>query len=342
MNSGDFEAEEYYRKYFEATTKEVVYNNRVHRWLYTPNNRLIPRSTENLIRGLTLGKTPLSNFIKRRELSQKCNLCSMSAGLLLLGIAIPKVYVYRYLNGNVKIGFNPNICPPPPPLQIGARSSTGLTRYAKQQLRDAVAYHMTIKQNLSFITLSYSDQALPDHKTAKRQLSNFFKRCLYVDPDFVYCWVAEIQPKRLKEKGVSAIHFHITTPSYFHADQVRKWWRKITNCDLARPHVKKVNKPAHYMAKYMSKNSHLHEGEDLIHWIGGNRFGLCHKTNSALKPLEITMREGSYFDFLQISQNNADLYNHVHSTDYSTILRPPKKVTIQQILNEPQNTESKA
>ena len=287
-----------------------------------------------------------SKFIKRRELYE-----SSPSGLTLFegpryldssewlvpffGEAKPYIYYKRYRNGLVKVGFSPNSIPVPPPTVGGPRSTLGLTKYARRQLLDATAYLTTIKQKLSFITLTYSTESLPTHDVSKRQLSNFFKRLKYHSHEpFVYCWVAEIQPKRLRKTGISAIHYHILTPTYFDADFIRLHWNSVTSADNNHVNLKCVNYPAHYISKYVAKGSHLHGGEHQdIHWIGGDRYGLSHEVSKALKPIEeIRDYNKTYFDYLDNGVSHCNAFNGVTNTDYTHTIKYPKKLPLQNLL----------
>lgn len=296
---------------------EVVVKNRIARYRSRPK--------------ISLPADALLNFIQRRELNRNGK-GPIDSGLLwcsLYGPSKSSLFISRYENNEVRIGFRPTSNPSPPPPNFGERSSLGLTRYARRRICSGVNYltRCTSKGHLALITLSYSDDALPDnHRTCKKQLNTFFKALKRYQPKAKYVWVAEIQPQRLKTSGVSAIHFHIACTHFVSVKEtatkkewLRRTWRRITKCDKSRPNQIRVLKPNRYMSKYMAKDSHIDEGEFLIswqqlegkwtrvkkpnpdfHWIGGDRYGMCHKTSQGIKPVETKLIACDYLDFSAI------------------------------------------
>lgn len=263
----------------------------------------------------------LNNFIYRRELYRKaCAEGKVPAYLVnlwnkLYGTNKPRAVVSRYVDNEVRVQYSESGNPTPPPPNFGARFTLGLTSNARSKLRQGVnVLSKGGRQTLAFITLSYSDEALPtNHKVCKTQLSTFFKALKRHREGTSYVWVAEIQPKRLKVSGVSAIHFHIAVDKFIDCDWLRECWRRITKCSVSRPNVIKVRKPAHYMAKYVSKNSSIDEGEFIFitnsegirikqknpdfHWIGGDRYGMSHDISKLLKPLESVSIGGDFTSY---------------------------------------------
>lgn len=265
-------------------------------------------------------------FIKRRELYRLGNVPALQNILYatLYGSRDSHISISRYANCEVRIGFQPSTFPTPPPPNYGARSTKGLTKNARSKIRAGVDYiSKGNKQTLAFITLSYSDDALPAcHKTCKSQLSTFFKALKRHSPNVLYVWVAEIQPQRLKKSGTSAIHFHIAINKFICCNWLRKTWRRITRCQKALPNVIKVYKPAHYMSKYLCKGSSIDEGETSgqIHWIGGDRYGMSHKVSKGLKPTETMLLKGSYDDFNELIKANGFHRNTNWCSDYALSL----------------------
>lgn len=261
-------------------------------------------------------------FIKRRELYRSGDVPALSTQLYatLYGASDSSIVVSRYANHEVRIRFQPSTLPAPPPPNYGARQTVGLGKYARARIRQGVGYLSKYnKQRLAFITLSYSDEGLPaSHLTCKTQLSTFFKALKRHRPGVQYVWVAEIQPKRLKVSGVSAIHFHIACDKFICCDWLRKTWRRITRCQKSLPNVIEVIKPAHYMAKYMAKGSSIDEGETAkqIHWIGGDRYGMSHSVSKGLKPTETFRLKANYHDFNECISANGFHRNTNWCSDY--------------------------
>lgn len=348
-DANDFERDAHFSALFKESADKVVLRSR--------------RSTMKEYQSLAstcskLGLNPdseRSKFIKRRKLYRKQNDCDLRVEDSILSVFSPKIYVSRFQGGVAKVGYIHNGQPEPPPPNFGERSTLGLTKRARRRIADGVNALTLNKTRLSFITLSYSDDALPCHTIAKKQLSSFLK-CLtrYVDKvkpavGFKYVWVAEIQPKRLKRSGVSAIHFHICTPHFIPADLIRRHWRRITKCDKALPNVILVNKPIHYMSKYLAKSSSIDEGEFIyyqdendttqkranpdFHWIGGDRYGMDHATSKACKPIDVLMVDGDYFDFLKLQSELLNQHSNIYASDYSASFRCPSSVPLSTLFN---------
>lgn len=298
---------------------EAVYKSRIENYKRCSNYSDFLLSVEN-------DDEERLKFIKRRELYRSGNVPALSDRLYasIHGARDSHISISRYANCEVRIGFQPSTYPTPPPPNYGARSTLGLTKNARSKIRAGVDYiSKGNKQTLAFITLSYSDDALPTcHKECKSQLSTFFKALKRHVPDVLYVWVAEIQPQRLKDSGISAIHFHIAIDKFICCDWLRETWRRITRCQKALPNVIKVYKPAHYMSKYMSKNSSIDEGETTgeIHWIGGDRYGMSHSVSKGLKPSETILLKGSYEDFNELIKANGFFRNTNWCSDYALSL----------------------
>ena len=294
---------------------EAVYKSRIENYKRRRNYSDFLLSVEN-------DDEERLKFIKRRELYRNGEVPAMHGQLFatIYGTTDSHIVISRYANQEVRIGFQPETTPTPPPPNYGARSTIGLTKHARGRIRAGVDYlSKGNKQTLAFITLSYSDDALPTcHKRCKTQLSTFFKALKRHRPGVQYVWVAEIQPQRLKDSGVSAIHFHIVIDQFICCDWLRKAWRRITRCQKAVPNVIKVYKPAHYMSKYISKGSTIDEGEinGEVHWVGGDRYGMSHSISKGLKPTETLRLKASYADFNECISANGFHRNTNWCSDY--------------------------
>jgi hypothetical protein len=88
-----------------------------------------------------------------------------------------------------------------------------------------------------------------------------------------YVWRAEIQSKRLKEKGDRCIHFHITTDRFIHYRKIRNKWNALQLAHgyrepAADPNstdvhsVKSTGRIISYMSKYLSKS--VKDGEEKV------------------------------------------------------------------------------
>lgn len=117
----------------------------------------------------------------------------------------------------------------------------------------------TYNFKISFITLTLSNtQTHSDNYIRKFLLEPFIRTCRRKYNMVTYIWKAESQFN-------GNIHFHITTDTFIHHKQVRKYWNKLqrkhgyinTNDDPPSTEIKSVksikNLPA-YLCKYISKN----------------------------------------------------------------------------------------
>ena len=299
------------------------------------------RNYSDFVKGVENDDDERLKFIKRRELYREAkrngkvsdSMCQLNA--ILHGQSTSSMVLSRYANNEVRIQFQPSNLPSPPPPNYGARSSVGLTKYARMRLNQGVAYlSKNGMQRLAFITLSYSDEALPiHHAECKVQLSNFFKALKRHRPCAEYVWVAEIQPKRLKNSGVAAIHFHIACNSFVDCEWLRKTWRRITRCQKSLPNVIEVTKPAHYMAKYLGKASSIVEGETSkeVNWVGGDRYGMSHSVSKGLKPTESIRLNASYEVFNETLMSNGFFRNTNWCTDYCLSMTIPASVSLKNL-----------
>jgi len=152
---------------------------------------------------------------------------------------------------------------------------------------------------VTFLSLSFK-RIIPDHKMAKEILKAFMQRWRSSHEELHYAWKAELQEGKEIDGQMSyryfhgaALHFHILTPHFLHKDRLNKLWNEvvanrfkeeglITDSEfdiwmyeleqflkygsykkalfLLTPNVKGLNRPASYMAKYVSKKSGLIDG----------------------------------------------------------------------------------
>lgn len=170
---------------------------------------------------------------------------------------------------------------------ISATKKNGLSSRAKRNIRvisdcynalvtDQEFYDRHhLEENLynpycRFITLTFR-QFIPDDKTAKTLIHNFFKRLRrHKKRNFHYVWVAEIQVKRRLKTGVRAIHFHILTPEKIYNDSLtdtsekirleeNKWVNKawnevVANWALKAGHINKAQRKEWQSEYKLSEN----------------------------------------------------------------------------------------
>lgn len=186
-----------------------------------------------------------------------------------------------------------------PPRNEGDRGSVGLTRKAVAKIRRGVAY-LEAQGPTWFVTLTYPNQ-LPDgrvhrpgdiiqvvdDKDAKRHLSMWLRRVKRFYPQFLYVWVAEVQPKRLVERGERAVHFHLVTNMPLPLEWLNRTWSEVVGRGPAYPNQQRVRKSAGaYIAKYMTKGravEDLSPMEYALAYIKGNRYGMDQRVNAQLK-----------------------------------------------------------
>jgi len=118
---------------------------------------------------------------------------------------------------------------------------------------------------INFITLTlpmykdYSDDYIVAHL-----LQPFLKWMGRKHNAVNYIWKAEVQPKRLLERGERVLHFHITTNKFIHYKAVNNKWKRLlvahgylnNTLEYCRTEIKAVvneGELVSYMAKYIMK-----------------------------------------------------------------------------------------
>lgn len=180
-----------------------------------------------------------------------------------------------------------------PPVASGPRESTGLSRKQVTRIKRATDYLNSLGPVYMY-TLTFPSDATTDvitsgscevreaipHDVAAKHFSNWWKRVKYAyGRDVRYVWVAEIQPKRLRARLESAIHYHVLTDLNLSINFLHTSWSGV----LGRQGVihKKRGGSSAYLAKYVTKE----DGDDSQR-IRGNRCGMSHSMSEALKPVE--------------------------------------------------------
>lgn len=127
---------------------------------------------------------------------------------------------------------------------------------------------------INFITLTLStSQQHSDTFILHKMLFPFLKYLERKHKVTAYVWRAEIQGKRLKERGERCIHFHITLDRFVHYKNIRNKWNALQLAHgyiqpAADPNstdvhsVKSTGRIISYMAKYISKQTK--DGEEKV------------------------------------------------------------------------------
>lgn len=132
------------------------------------------------------------------------------------------------------------------------------TVYSKKKKR-------SFKFKINFITLTLSaKQQHEDTYILHHMLFPFLKWLERKWQVTAYVWRAEIQSKRLHERGERCIHFHLTTDKFVHYRQIRNKWNALQLAHGYRQEnedpnstdvhsVRTEGKVIGYMAKYITK-----------------------------------------------------------------------------------------
>jgi hypothetical protein len=153
-----------------------------------------------------------------------------------------------------------------------------LTDQARSKIKRAARMMQHEFGRCSFCTLTYR-RVIPDHDQAKRHLDNFHKRLRRKYPHLEYLWIAENQQR-------GAIHFHILFNQRIHHSIINKEWNEVIanwtkkqgrKHEKLYPNIQALNKPARYMAKYMSKEN----GQ-----IGGNYYDMSKGIRQLIQPVK--------------------------------------------------------
>lgn len=134
---------------------------------------------------------------------------------------------------------------------------------------DKVVYSRSKKRafkfKLNFITLTLSTaQKHSDTYILHRMVFPFLKFLSRKYQVHTYVWRAEIQGKRLKERGERCVHFHITTDRFVHWQSIRNKWNSLQHAhgyieSASDPNstdvhsVRATGKIISYITKYMTK-----------------------------------------------------------------------------------------
>lgn len=202
----------------------------------------------------------------------------------------------------------------PTPKGSGSRFSYGLNAKQVSRIRRAVD-SMEAQGPTWFVTLTYPPGLAPKRQSdglvnvvrdqdAKRHLSTWLKRVKRRYAGIRYVWVAEVQPKRLRERLERAIHFHLVVDAPIARDFLDESWSDVIGCE-AYPNIQRVRKSAGaYLAKYITKGrpkESLTLLERLTAGIAGNRCGIDHETSQLLKPLGTgVVKGGNWADVARV------------------------------------------
>jgi len=230
-------------------------------------------------------------------------------------------------------GHNPGVKPPP---GSGERIHKGFNPKQRQRIARACECIATYGDSPYMLTLTYADPEKAPEPTdlpevagfrtivpdavALRDVDRFLKRMKYQwGPDVLYCWVAEIQPSRLRERHERAIHFHIvvsgTTPDKIHFETwARNAWNEVIrfryrlngNAGFWKispdfrnfSHVQRADENSgRYLGKYFAKahetvTRHLTQAESDAYNIRGNGYGMSRNVSHYLKPLTVSYVNG--------------------------------------------------
>jgi hypothetical protein len=181
-----------------------------------------------------------------------------------------------------------------PPTNNGERVSNGLSKKGRRRIRRAALLYDQLQGELgskAMLTLGYGDTSKSGHRESKADIDRFIK-CLsrYVKKAYKvngvhYAWVAEIQPKRLKETGEAVVHYHMVLPYFIPKELVNKWWNNAVNKPRIKaglptqtllPNVIACHSAAQYMSKYITEEGHR---------IEGNGYNMSQTTSKGLKPI---------------------------------------------------------
>jgi hypothetical protein len=153
-----------------------------------------------------------------------------------------------------------------------------LTDQARSKIKRASRMMQKEYGRCPFLTLTYRNE-IPDNNEAKRHLDNFFKRLRRKYPELEYLWIAETQKR-------GAIHFHVLPNQRIHHSIINKEWNEVVanwakkqgrQHEKLYPNIQTLNKPARYMAKYLSKDS----GE-----IQGNYYDMSKGVRNLITPVK--------------------------------------------------------
>jgi len=108
--------------------------------------------------------------------------------------------------------------------------------FAQEKTVYSIKKKKAFKFRISFITLTLSTaQQHSDTYILHKLLFPFLKYLERKHEVTAYIWRAEIQGKRLKQRGERCIHFHITTDKFIHWRQIRNKWNAL-QCTEYRKH----------------------------------------------------------------------------------------------------------
>lgn len=164
---------------------------------------------------------------------------------------------------------------------------------------------------INFITLTLpTEQPHSDTYIVHHLLRPFLKYLNRKHNVINYLWKAEIQPKRLIDKGERCLHFHVTTNKFVHWSKIRNKWNSLlkahgyigTGDDPNSTDVHSVVKEKaiiSYMAKYLTKEPEQKNYPDVSEDVFKKMFVTC-KTwgmNHELSRMKATIKEEDNTNF---------------------------------------------
>ena len=195
--------------------------------------------------------------------------------------------------------------------------------FAQEKTVYSIKKKKAFKFRISFITLTLSTaQQHSDTYILHKLLFPFLKYLERKHEVTAYIWRAEIQGKRLKQRGERCIHFHITTDKFIHWRQIRNKWNALqlahgykepgTDPNSTDVHsVRNTESIIGYMTKYFSK-----QVKDSEEKVTCKIFGMSRN----LSLMKCILREEEQNEYATETQQF--LYDHATSskqTDYGII-----------------------
>jgi hypothetical protein len=171
----------------------------------------------------------------------------------------------------------------------------------------------------------------------------FFPLLKYLNRQFNvtnYVWKAEIQPKRLKERGERCIHFHFTSDKFIHWKKLQNKWNAlqrehgyITNqlepnsTDIRS--VIKENQIGSYIAKYFTKKPKTEQEKVNCKTFGYSR-NLANM-NCTFKEEEASdyYTSANYFLYKFCKQLKSEKYFTIYKTNINLESQLPEQITKQ-------------
>ncbi len=138
----------------------------------------------------------------------------------------------------------------------GIRRQVGLTSKAARKVKRAVRLIAHTRKYNAFVTLTFG-QWVPDHATAKRLLSLWFRRLNRKYGRVPYVWVAELQ-------GRGAIHFHVYAGRWIDKNWLNESWNAVVNSEaiargqMPQPLTPNVRGGKSTKGRYMAKTVGLY------------------------------------------------------------------------------------